>query len=109
MIKGKPKFNIMKVEYVSVAFGSEETAIRGEAALRSDIDDALHGGINVRDDTMWSTGTLEKARELKRAMEGDLAKRYFESDAEHVEPETETARGSGVGEFFREPEDAAQV
>ncbi len=79
------------------------------AAYRSDLDDAQHGAIYFNDDALWSKEALEAARELTRAMERDLAKQHFEDGAEHTEPEAETARGSGVGEFFREPEDAAQL
>ncbi len=109
MIKGTPKFNTIEIEHISVRLGNGDIRLGGQAAYRSDLDDAQHGAIYFNDDALWSKEALEAARELTRAMERDLAKQHFEDGAEHTEPEAETARGSGVGEFFREPEDAAQV
>ena len=110
MIKGAPKFNAIAVGELHADFTKTTTHLEGTAGFVDNETGETHGWTKG-DGKVWSRTTMLKLKELREAMERDLAKLHFTDGS--IEHEGATGKRGldlgGIAEHAEGPKDAPSV
>jgi hypothetical protein len=96
-ITGTPIFDSIRV--MTIEIDTNKQTLVAEAAFLCKRTDQTHGWTRG-EGMVWSKETREKAAELERLIEIDLAKVHFDSPNIPEAPEVETPGPGGVGEHL---------
>lgn len=105
-VEGVPKFNaVVLLEIESVSFAMQDVSLIAHGAFVDTRTGSTYGRTTCR---RWSTETLDKLKELRVAMEQDLAALVFEGEGK--KSAVALATPSGIGEHLQNgPRDAESV
>jgi hypothetical protein len=99
MIRGIAKFDAIAVGEFTVNFLGPTTKVTAKAAFVATESGFTHGWTT---NESWSPETIQKLRELRQAMETDLARIHFGADAAMPGQEGLQVPTAGLAEFLNE-------
>ena len=97
MIRGTAKFDALAIGELTVNFLGPTTKVVAKAAFVASETGHTHGWTT---NESWSPETIQKLRELRQAMEMDLAKIHFGDGVSAIATEGLQVPAAGLGEFL---------
>lgn len=101
MVKGTAKFDGIAIGEFTVNFLDHTTKLHAKAAFVASESGLTHGWTT---NEQWTPTTMEKLRELRTAMENDLAAIHFSGAFSAGNVPSADTRSTGLGEFLTDRE-----
>jgi len=98
MINGSPKFDGLAIGNIEADFTKQTIQLKAVAGFVNTTTGDTHGWTRG-EGGVWSTDTLQRLKELREAMERDLANLHFEG-AVKKEAKVLDQGSPGIGEFL---------